>query len=318
MINYFDFLPFIFHRLNDKSGKTPGAIEKRIRKSYLKKIQQKYIEIIRNKKPDLIFIYNDQMLCAETLDKISKNIKVGVFLADSPLFLQKRAHIIGLIRRADVVFAPDTYWLEQCKMLGVKRAEYLIPGYNSEHHFKMSPTREQIITYGSDVFFMGSPYNDNWGFKRALFISKFCNFNFLFIGPECWKEWFVQFPDLRLKWKLKKDYLKDEELNIMMNCTKIIPIDANPGIINGCHIRVFDTIAAGVLPLVEYRKDLDAIFKDTGLPFIKNYDEIPEITHYLIDHNVERNSLIEKLQISVLSNYSTQKAAETIFSALTL
>lgn len=316
VVNYLDFLPNYFHRLHDKSGKLPGPIEEVIHKSYLKNIQQKYIEVIRNKKPDIIFIYNDQMLCAETLDIVNKNIKIGVFLADSPLFLQKRAHIIGLIRRADVVFAPDTYWLEQCKMLGVKKTEYLIPGFNEQHHFKIAPSTEQLKNYQSDVFFMGSPYNDNWGYKRALFLSKFCNFNFRFLGPECWKKWFVFFPELQDKWIPKKGYLPDKELNIMMNCAKIIPVDANPGIINGFHIRVFDTIAAGVLPLIEYRNDLDKIFRDTGLPFIKSYNDIPEIAAYFINHEIERNSLVEELQNSVLRKFNIDRAATIIFSAL--
>lgn len=316
VVNYLDFLPNYYHRLHDTSGKMPGIIEKRIRKSYLKQIQLKYIEIIKSKKPDLVFIYNDQMLCAETLDRVNTNIKIGVFLADSPLFLQKRAHIIGLIRRADVVFAPDTYWLEQCKMLGVKKTAYLIPGYNEQDHFKISPTIDQSKKYRSDVFFMGSPYVDNWGYKRALFLSKFCGFNFYFLGPEYWKKWFVHFPELRDKWICKTGHLPDDELNLMMNCAKIIPVDANPGIINGLHIRVFDTIASGVLPLVEYRKDLDEIFKDTGLDFIKSYNDIPELASNFIKHDFERSVLVEKLQKTVLQKYNIHSAANIIFSEL--
>jgi len=316
LVNYLDFLPHFYHRLHDKAGKMPGVIEQKIRDQYLKQIQLKYVEIINAKKPDLIFIYNDQMLCAETLDKVNKNIKIGVFLADSPLFLQKRPHIIGLIRRADVVFAPDTYWLEQCRMLGVKKAEYLIPGYNAQYHFKISPNSNQLEKYGSDVFFMGSPYNDNWGYKRALFLSKFCGFDFYFLGPDCWKEWFAYFPELADKWILKKEYLSDEELNIMMNCTKIIPVDANAGIINGLHIRVFDTIAAGVLPLIEYRKDLDCIFENVDLPFIKNYNDIPDLVNYFINHNSERNALVANLKNVVLKKYSHQNAADIIYTTL--
>lgn len=316
VVNYLDFLPHYYHRLIDKSGKLPGRIEDKIRRSYLRKIQEKYIEVIRDRKPDMIFVYNDQMLCAETLDKVKKDIRIGVFLADSPLFLQKRAHIIGLIGRADVVFAPDTYWIEQCRMLGVKRVEYLIPGYNRKHHFKISPNEEQLKKYRCDVFFMGSPYNDNWGCKRALFLSKFCSFSFHLLGPDSWGKWFDYYPELRDKWTSKNGYLPDEELNVMMNCSKIIPVDANPGIINGCHIRVFDTIAAGVLPLIEYRKDLDEIFKETGLQFIKNYNDIQELADYFINHDIERNILIEKLQNTVLGKYNTHSAAEVIFSTL--
>lgn len=318
IINYLDFLPGYFHRLLDKSGKLPGVIETRIRRYYFHKIQLKYAEIISSKKPDLIFVYNDQMLGAETLDGIKKGTRICVFLADSPLFLQKRAHIIGLIRRADVVFAPDTYWLDQCRMLGVKKTEFLIPGYNERHHFKLDPTAEQLQKYEGDVFFMGSPYNDAWGYKRALFLSKFCRFTFRLCGPESWKYWFTYFPELEAKFVLKKGYLPDEELNIMMNCSKIIPVDANPGIINGCHIRAFDSIAAGVLPLIEYRKDLDEIFNDTSLPFIKNYEEIPELVGYFIDHDDERHSLIENLQNVVLGKFNINNASKIIFSALNI
>jgi spore maturation protein CgeB len=316
VINYLDFLPHYLHRLHDKSGKMPGGIEEIIRKTYLKKIQLKYIEIIKKKEPDIIFIYNDQMLCAETLDKINRDIKIGVYLADSPLFLQKRAHIIGLIRRADVVFAPDTFWLDQCKMLGVKKAVYLIPGFNEKHHYKIVPSQEQLKKYESDVFFMGSPYNDNWGYKRSLFLSRFCQFNFRLLGPETWNYWFSCFPELKEKFVTKKGYLSDDELNIMINCSKIIPVDANPGIINGFHVRVLDSIAAGVLPVVEYRRDLDQVFMDTDLPVIKNYNDIPELTAYYINHTTIRNDLIEKLQNTILRKYSIESAVNTIYSAL--
>lgn len=316
IVNYLDFLPNYYHKLIDKSGKLPGIIERNIRKLYFKKIQLKYIKIIKEKNPDIIFVYNDQMLCAETLNHISNKIRIGVYLADSPLFLSKREHIIELIRRVNIVFAPDTYWLEQCKMLGAKKTEYLIPGHNIQNHFKLTPTAEHLQEYSSDIFFMGSPYNDNWGYKRALFLSKFCKFNFRFLGPENWKYWFSYFPELGDKFVLKQGYLPDEELNLQMNCSKIIPVDANPGIINGFHIRVFDSIASGVLPLIEHRKDLNEILKKTGLPFITNYNDIPEIAGYYINHNIERNNLIEKLQNTVLQKFSNESAANKIFSAL--
>lgn len=316
VLNYLDFLPSFYHRTIDKSGKLPSGIERRVRSYYLKQIQLKYIEKINHKKPDIIFIYNDQMLCAETLDQIDKKIKVGVFLADSPLFLQKREHIMGLIRRADVVFAPDTYWLEQCRMLGVKKAEYIIPGYNDKTNFRIKPSQEQFKKYSSEVFFMGSPYNDSWGYKRALFLSKFCDFNFKLLGPESWIKWFNDFPELRSKWISKSGYLADSELNIMMNCSKIIPVDANPGIINGFHVRVFDSIASGVLPLVEYRKDLDDIFKESGIPLIKNYNEIPEMAAHFITNNDERNKLVENLFCAVLQKYNIHEAANKIFTSL--
>ena len=316
VVNYLDFLPSYYHKLLDKSGKLPSSIALSIRNYYLRQIQLKYVDIINEKKPDIIFIYNDQMLCAETLDSIDKGIKIGVFLADSPLFLQNRTHIMGLIRRADVVYAPDTYWIDQCRMVGVKRVEYLIPGYDVTTNFKLSPTLDQLNSYKSDVFFMGSPYPDSWGYKRALFLSKFCDFDFRMVGPKSWQRWFHDFPELEKRWICKEGYLPDDELNVMMNCSKIIPVDANPGIINGFHVRVLDSIAAGVLPLVEYRSDLEAIFRGTDLPLIKNYNDIKDIVSYLLSHDSERNKLIDLLRSTILTEYSINDASERIFSSL--
>src|ERR1043165_2248822 len=79
-------------------------------------------------------------------------------------------------------------------------------------------------------------------------------------------------------------HMSDIDLNIFMNCSKIVPVDANPGIINGVHIRAFDCLASGTLPLVEYRKDLDSIFKGIDVPFIKNYNDIKDLCNEFLNN----------------------------------
>ena len=69
----------------------------------------------------------------------------------------------------------------------------------------------------------------------------------------------------------------------MFNRTKIIPVDGNPSIINGAHLRLLEALAAGALPLIEYRKDVeDEIFRDAGirLPIFKSYNEAAEIAAF--------------------------------------
>jgi spore maturation protein CgeB len=314
--NYESEISNIQIKITNKSGKLPRKFEEKINEKYLTKIQNNYLKLINEEKPDLIFIYNDQMLTEETLNKIDPSIRVGIFLADSPLFLQKRKHILGLIRRADAVFAPDTYWIEQCKMLGVKKAQYLIPGYNAKHHYIINELKSSISSKKNDVFFMGSPYTDNWGYKRALFLSKFCKFDFKFIGPKHWQEWFNEFPELSLCWQNKAGYLSDEELNILMNNSKICPVDANPGIINGIHIRAFDCIASGALPLIEYRKDLDEIFNGTDIMFIKDYNSIPEITNYYLKNEKTRQETVNNLNMIINKKYTCQEASKIILKTL--
>ena len=64
-----------------------------------------------------------------------------------------------------------------------------------------------------------------------------------------WEMWFDYFPKLEEKYVELKKPLSFEEVNIITNCGKIYPIDANPGLLNGIHIRIFDTIGSGILPI---------------------------------------------------------------------
>lgn len=312
IVNYLNFIPFWLHNLDLRAILFPNRLKNNIRNVYLKKIQEGYLQEIKAEKPDLVLVYNDQMLDVETAKEIKKRgAKLAIFLADSPFFLQRREHLFKVLFEADLVFAPDSYWLEQINMLGIRKTTFLISGYDETTFF---PTKKK--EFKSDLIYIGSPYNTVWGFKRAFFLNHFTNFNFNFYGPTTWNQWLQEYPKLKNHYIAIRRRLSDEEVNFLLNSAKIYPVDANPGLINGIHVRILDCIGAGILPIVEYRKDIEIVFKDAGLPIIYEYGEYEEIINYYLGNDSNRVETIERLRDFVLKNYNSILGCKTILEKL--
>ena len=126
------------------------------------------------------------MFEGNTVNDIKKTgSKVAVYLADSPMFLVRRDHIIKMMLETDMVFAPDSYWLEQLNMLGIDKTEFLLPGYDNKYR-PIEVPKNEFTKYKSDLTFIGSPYQSIWGYKRALFLNTFTSLDIKIYGTEKW------------------------------------------------------------------------------------------------------------------------------------
>jgi len=201
-----------------------------------------------------------------------------------------------LLFLADLIISPDSFWAEQLKLLGIKNVIVDFPGFDDNLSNFREPDETERKKYDSEVLFVGTNYVDAWGYKRTLFISKFAQFKLKVLGNSKWFRWIEFFPELKPKFELIKERIPLEQLIIMSKCTKVYPVDANPAILNGLHLRVFDCIAMGVLPLVEYRKDHDIFFKDVNLPLIKNYDAAEAVAKKYINYDGLRASTLNELR----------------------
>lgn len=288
----------------------------KFKRKYLNKINsyvnKRYVEVFNAEKPDLVLVYNEQKLFSETVSYFKKKSKVAFFLGDNPLFIKNRPDNLSAIIEADHIFAPDSFWIEQLQVLGINKISYLIPGYNQNLNYKKVLSDKDKKMYGSDVVFIGRQYHDTMGYKRALFYNQFSDLDLKIYGNAVWNKWFEYFPKLKSNFILNKQYLSFETINTILNASKVYPIDANPGIVNGLHIRIFDCIGSGILPIVEYKKDIDIVFKDLDLPTIKNYIEAKKIVEYFVKNDHERETLIEKLRQHIDKHYTPTKAVSTI------
>lgn len=314
-IDYQEFFP---KWRNEFKNRMSGfrRFKKRFEDEYYKKINEKYLNIFKSDKPDLLIIYNNQHIHPEVLAEIKKTTKIVFYLGDSPLYCHTNDYNLAVLNYSDLTICPDTLWIEQLEQIGIKNLHYGIIGYDNDIYFKYEPTTDDKINYTSDISFIGRNYHDSWGYKRAMFLSKFLDFDFkIYTTDIYWKKWNTFFPGLSEKTYPSKPY-DNKFNNTVMNCSKIYPIDMNPGILNGIHLRVFEAIGSEVLPIVEYRKDLDIVFKDIKLPVVKNYDECKEMAGYYLKNDKERIVTIQNLKKHLDDNFRPEFLAKNIIDKL--
>jgi len=308
-------------RFNTQIFRFPDSLRRKWESYYLRKINRWYIEQFEKEQPELVFVYNNEMLLPETMKWLNqKKIKTAFYLGDNPLYTTTSRYNLAILQYADAVFVPDSYWLMQLRRIGLPNVQMLLPSIPDHSYFPVpgipSSEFEELKT---DVLYVGMNYNDSWGYKKAKFLSFFTGFDLRIYGNKAWKRWFIFFPELENHFIERNNLIPLGRLNKMYNLAKIVPVDGNPGIMNGIHIRVIEALAAGTLPLMEWNRDMDEIFKGiTDLPAVKDYRQIPETTKYFLNNESVRLKMVEHMIAAYRSKNNPVNNGDVIYKSLGL
>ena len=315
LLDYRQRVKHYYETINNKKNKLLRGWRAKWDKYYFETINKEHLTYYREVKPDLVFIYNNEMLLPATIIEFKKASKVFFFLGDSPFYTPTSIYNLEILFQANQIFSPDTGWLEQLQLLGLKNLHHLLYYTESAGNKRVEISGEEKNKYDSDMVFIGNNYPGAWGYKRALYLNQFTDLDFTLYGPPSWRIWFDRFP------KLEKCFVPHsngrlgfEKLNIIMNCAKLYPVDANPGILNGIHMRAFECIASGVLPLIEYRFDLYSVFNGVDIPVINNYGEAAGLAKKLLADEHLRSNTLELMRTHLKENYSLQRAVNKILA----
>jgi hypothetical protein len=316
-----DYQKMITHNVNrfyEKTSGLPNRMTKYWKQVYFNLINKKYIEYCEQEKPDLLLIYNNQFFFPDTINKLKKYSKIAFILGDNPLWSKTFDHNLSILKYADLVLSPDTHWQFELTMVGISNVFCDYIGYSKKHFFAVSLIPEELKKkYESDLLFIGRNYPGSSGFKRTMFLNSFAGMNLKVFGTREWERWLPYFPLLKPHFYATQGRISTEELNFAINCTKIYPIDQNPGIINGLHLRIFESIGSGALPVVEWRKDIDEVFGGL-LPVIKKYSEAKEIVNYFLDSDDLRKNTIEALRKHIETKYTPKYYVKRLLERLEL
>jgi spore maturation protein CgeB len=254
------------------------------------------------------------MINVETIKKIKQqNIKIAFYLGDNPLYTFTNSNNLSILFHSDLTICPDSFWLQQLSDIGVMNLIHHYLGYDKSQNYVINEDK----VYSSDLMFIGRSHPNSWGYKRMLFLDQFNELDMkIYANSNSWDYWINDFPKLKDKITLLSGRISHEEVNKLCNATKIYPVDSNPGLINGVHLRVFECIGSGILPIIEYKKDLDLIFKGIELPVIKQYGEGAELAKYYLENEDKRLSKIKELQAYVNENYDTKTKVNEILEKL--
>ena len=309
-LNYHDTLHKWDKKLNPQMFRFPDKVRIKWESYFFKKINQWYIEQFSRLQPDLVFVYNNEMLLPETLAWLKeRKVKLAFFLGDNPLYTPTSRYNVAVLEYADAIFVPDTFWQQQLKKIGLPQVHHLLLPLPESTYYPLEKAdaqeREQL---GTDILYVGMAYNDSWGYKKARFLSYFVNNKLQIHGNNAWKRWFAFFPELEQYYIEKKAYISVEQLNKMYNYSKIIPVDGNPGIFNGIHIRITEALASGTLPLMEWHADLDSVFDGVDdLPAVKDYRAIPEMVAFYLNDENARTEKVLAMRKCYQSKYETKE-----------
>ena len=306
-------------RIQTHIYKLPYTFRNKWEQYYVGKINRIYKEKIETLNPDAIFIYNNEMLLPQTLEYArAKGIKILFFLGDNPLYTPTNPYNLAVLEYAHAVFVPDTFWQFQLQKTGLQNVQHLLFPLPKNEYYPLDKNeidKEFQKQHESEVFYAGLNYGNSWGYKKTKFLNEFASFNLKIYGKNTWLRWIAHFPDLEPHFTRVDGYIPTQELNIIYNLTKIIPVDGNPGIFNGIHARVLEALSAGALPLMEWNADMDMIFKGvTDLPAVKDYNAIPEMVSYYLSNEDKRIEKVNEMRDSYNSGFSEEAMVNRILS----
>lgn len=298
--------------VNSHIKRFPGKIRTRWENSYIQSInkghRQKFIET----NPDLVLLYSSEFLSPETIRFFKTKAKVVYYLGDSPFFTPVYERFLECLTLADLILCSDTYWIEQLRMVNINRARFFIPGSNPLTNYRKEVSEQDVKKHFSDIVFVGAAYSGAWGYKRACFLDQFSDLNLKIYTSRRLSSYFHQFPRLKECASFPARRISHEEHNTILNCCKLYPVDANPGIINGVHIRILDCLASGILPLVEHRGDIETVFMEVPLPLIRSYGEAGDLARHFLQNDDLRTSTLEELRDFAQERYTPEKTMRTL------
>lgn len=296
--------------INTQAYRLPFVLRKKWNEYFMKEINSLHIRKYNETSPDLVLIYNNEMLLPETVEYFKKSSKVLFFLGDNPFYTPTNDFFLHLLFMADLVISPDSFWSQQLGQMGINKhtTEY----FNTQH----KPYEHgENKTEKHDLLFVGMSYVNSWGYKRALFLSHFADMDIRIHGNSAWYRWLEFFPQLKDKFILKGRY-GDEYMDLLHRNAKIYPFDSNPGVLNGIHLRLFDCIEYDMLPVPEYRKDIQDVFSKEHLPIITDYRKAKDIVQYYLDNDTERIELVQSLKSFIRNNFNPEKSLGRILSRI--
>lgn len=298
-------------KVRSQSFRFPHKVRNILERDLLRRANTELLNEIRAYKPDVVIVYNSEYLIPETCAEIKNTAKLIFFMGDSPFFTPLNPYYLPCLNYADLILCPDTFWISQLHMLGIRQTAYFIPGIDTSSYYITEDPAEDELTESNDLIYSGSCYNNSWGYKKALLMSRFTGMNFTLYGNKSWKRWFDFFPELSSHF-VESGYISTERLNRMFNRAKIMPVDGNPAILHGFHLRLFEALGSGVLPLTEYRLDIESIvFEECAVkpPLIRDYTDARRLAEYYLGDEPERMGTIAALRSFVLQKYSPQENA---------
>lgn len=303
-----DYQSFFSARANARYNNyttLPMRVRRLWEEPYVRRANAEYLRRFRDMQPDLVFIYNNQLVQPDLLEEFRKKSKIVFMLGDNPLYTPSSIYNLHILFFADYIISPDSMWRDQLTQMGVPNVVFDCFGFNDATYYPMEVSETDRARYQSDLIYVGSASKTNWGYKRMLFLDLFKNLDFHAYISGSMERWHGMFPGAAAK-IIPHDRFDAGFNNLVYNCSKIAPVELVPSLFKGIHVRVFDILGSGILPLCEYSADLDAVFEGMEIPTIKNYPQAEEVARFWLSNEPKRTACVQVMRQRVIERYTPE------------
>lgn len=236
-------------------------------------------------RPDIVFIYNGNILLDERLDYFRKTSKVICWMYDS---VQRRGmeRSRDHIDHADAVFCFEESDVEYYSAQG-KKSYFLPQAADSSVYFPMNRSEKDI-----DIMFVGAIYTSQKRIDMLKYlISKFPDKKIVIYGE--YKPYFKN----PVKWlfRERRDIYKNhnippEKVNKLYNRTKVALNIHNAQTFNGANPRVFEACAAGAYQVCDTNPFIESLFQNEEIGLYHSKEEMVEKIQYALEHDMSSQS----------------------------
>jgi hypothetical protein len=250
------------------------------------------IKTIHSYKPDLLLVLKGIFIKPRTLKKIKDTSGTILFNfnPDNPFNTCSRGSSNGWIIKSIPIYDVYLTWgkllLDQIRMAGAKRVEYLPFASDTEYHYPVDLIAKDKEEYCTDVAFVG-----NWEQERENWLSKLEDFNMTIWGTDYWKTR-CKNKFLQKCWQGRPAY--GEEMAKVCMSSKI-----NLNILRvqnkGAHnMRTFEIPACGGFMLHERSDEVLELFEEgKDVACFSTPQELKEKINYYLNHEEERMQMAE-------------------------
>ncbi|MEM3484490.1 MAG: glycosyltransferase [Candidatus Methanomethyliaceae archaeon] len=252
-------------------------------------MQYRLPRLVRNVRPDILFLVKNLNLTKTTLDQIREAWECLIFFFHPEDFLYPSENstpaFLQCIPLYDCIFTPTKVNVQEYLLRGAQRAEYLPYGYDPEWHFPVNIPPSECLTYCTDIAFVGK-----WTPQRADFLEALAGHYKLGIWGNMWEHVDKKSP---IRPFLKFRYAVGDEMRKVYSGARIALTFVMRPPQRQMHVmRTFEIPACGALQLSE-RTDEQTAFFEEGKEIVcyGSKEEFLEKVKYLVKNHQARNQI---------------------------
>ena len=261
-------------------------------KHYLDVENRNFLHMVREEKPDILFVIKGDHLLPDTLNTLKNELQIPIiaYIWDDPFYSYARLYADDYrksnfekgMHLYDYIFVYDTYYVEKIKKRGITNVEYLPLAADPKRYRKIEIGEEDSKTYGYDICFVGVPYPN-----RIAILDSLKHYNLGVFG-DGWTKYFYQ-KGQRVPSYYRGKATGEKVLKIYLS-SKIVLNIHDPEAREGLNTRTFDILACGASEIVDYKKSLEMHFKvgEEIFAFKNNKELINSINYYFKNDDLLR------------------------------